>query len=144
MGEEKSAKQDGIDDLMAKLNALARFRKIAQTRKEENDKIVKLKALSPNQNLPSGLLFKGSKAIDDALSNFKDVQMNDRAMEAMPTDDMTPGIPGKKNRRLSGKSFTFRDMDLDDVKSELGITDTHEKQLSFSLTVEDTEEKRVD
>jgi len=140
--EQKVAEQNGIDDLMAKLNALARFKKLAQTRKEQNDKIVKLKALSPSKNLPCGLLFKGSNAIDEALSTFEDVQKSDLAMEAMPTVEMKAGEPGKKNRRLSGLSFTFRDMNLDDVKSDLGIGEDYEKQLSFSLTVEDTEAER--
>merc|ERR1719317_1039103 len=94
------ADQEGIQDLMAKLNALARFKKIAQTRKKENDKIVKLKSLSPNKNLPCGLLFKGSGAINAALNTFEDVRKNDLAMESMPTSKMEPGEPGKKDGRL--------------------------------------------
>jgi len=138
--DQKIAEKDGINDLMAKLNALARFRKLARTRKNQNDKIVKLKSLSPNQNLPSGLLFKGSNAIDAALNTFQDVQMNDLAMEAMPTEEMKPGVPGKINGQLSGKSFTFRDMDLNEMK-DLIIDANYEKERSFSLTIEDTEKE---
>jgi len=138
----KAAEQDGIDDLMAKLNALARFKKIAQTRKDQNDKIVKLKSLNPNKNLPCGLLFKGAGAIDEALNTFEEVKKNDLPMESMPTKEMKPGEPGKKDRRFSGRSFTFRDMDLNDMKSELGnLGENLQLKHSFSLTVEDTDEK---
>jgi len=134
-------KQDGIDELMTKLDALARFRKIATTLKTEKEKIVKLKALSPNRNLPSGLLFAGSSAIDQALENFDDVQKHDLPMEAMPTMDMKPGVPGKLHRHLSGRSFTFKKMDMSDMKVNNDSEDEYEQP--FALTVEDTEVSEV-
>jgi len=135
-------KQNGVEDLMAKLNALARFRMVAQTLKAEKEKIVKLKALSPSRNLPSGLLWEGSKAIDDALQKFEDVRIHDLAMEAMPTIEGKPGMPGRLNRMLSGRSFTFKGMDENEMKADLkNIEDDEDNQRPFAFTVEDTEEK---
>jgi len=132
--------ENGIDDLMAKLNALARFRMVAQTLKTEKEKIVKLKALSPNKNLPSGLLFEGPKAIDDALDKFEDVRKHDLPMEAMPTNEGKPGVPGEKHRRLSGRSITFKGMNLSEMKIDLqNIEEVEENEKTFALTVEDTE-----
>lgn len=139
-----NADEEGVHDLMAKLDALARFRKIAKTRKEHSDKIVKLKSLSLNRKMRLGLLFEGSSAIDDALDSFEsfeDVQKNDLAMEAMPTIEMKPGEPGKPDRRMSGRTFTFRDMDLNEVKLNFGFGDGLHREDSYSLTVEDTEKE---
>jgi len=99
---------EGLDGIMVKLNALARFGQMAKTLREERSKIVKLKALSPNKHLPSGLLLQGSKAIDKALSKFEDVRQYDLPMEAMPTEEGKPGEPGKPHRSLSGRSFSFK------------------------------------
>jgi len=139
VGQEQPDKmtQDGIGELMTKLEALARFRQLAMTLKTEKEKIRKLKALSPNRNLPSGLLSAGSSAIDKALENFEGVQKHDLPMEAMPTMDMKPGVPGKLHRALSGKSFTFKKMDLGDMKIHNDSEDEYEQP--FALTVEDTE-----
>jgi len=136
-------KQTGLDDLMAKLNALARFRMVAQTLKTEKEKIVKLKALSPSRNLPSGLLFEGSKAIDQALQKFDDVRVHDLAMEAMPTLEGKPGVPGTLNRELSGRSFTFKGMDLEQMKADLQNIDEGEAdEKAFALTVEEVGEEK--
>jgi len=130
----------GIDSLMAKLNALARFRMVAQTLKNEKEKIVKLKALSPNKNLPSGLLFEGTEAIDQALDKFESVRQHDLAMEAMPTIEGKPGVPGKINRTLSGRSFTFKNMaDMLDMKSSSDIEEGRQRR--FAITVEDVDEE---
>jgi len=140
---------EGLDDLMVKLNALARFRQMAKTLKKEKEKIVKLKALSPSRNLPSGLLFKGSDAIDKALSKFEDVRQHDLPMEAMPTIEGTPGVPGKLHKRLSGKNFSFKGVVISDFAMLNGLSDNrsddedsvinvHDAQIK--LTVEDTED----
>lgn len=136
-GEEHT---DGIDSLMAKLNALARFRMVAQTLKNEKEKIVKLKALSPSKNLPSGLLFEGSEAIDQALDKFESVRQHDLAMEAMPTLEGKPGVPGKINRTLSGRSFTFTNM-ADMLDMEIGSDIEEGRQRRFAVTIEDVDEE---
>jgi len=134
-GEENDA---GIDSLMAKLNALARFRMVAQTLKTEKEKIVKLKALSPSKNLPSGLLFQGSDAIDQALDKFESVREQDLAMEAMPTLEGKPGEPGKLHRTLSGRSFTFTNMsEMLDMKSSDFNDEMDNRQRRYAVTVED-------
>jgi len=143
VGDKKATQQDGIDDLMAKLRALARFKQVAQTRIDKNDKILKLKSLYAGRNIPFGLLSAGPGAIDKALENFEQVQKNDLSNEAMPTITMEAAVPGKPDVKLSGKSFTFRDLDLNDMKFDLGIDDDYEKQHSFSLTVEDTEKETL-
>jgi len=130
----------GIHGLMAKLNALARFRMVAQTLKNEKEKIVKLKALSPSKNLPSGLLFEGSEAIDQALGKFESVRQHDLAMEAMPTIEGKPGVPGKYNRTLSGRSFTFKNM-ADMLDFKIGSDIEEERQRRFAVTVEDVQEE---
>jgi len=148
MPNEKSA-TEGIDDLMVKLNALARFRWMAKTLKKEKNKIVKLKALSPNRNLPCGLLFQGSSAIDLALSKFEDVRQHDLPMEAMPTTEGKPGVPGKLHKRLSGRSFSFKGIEIGDMGLISGLDDDDPDSLidddeipRIKFSVEDSDYER--
>lgn len=124
--------KQGIDELMVKLNALARFKRVAHTVKTEKDKILKLKALYP-KDLPSGLLFDGSEAIDKELQKFDHVRIHDLPMEAMPTFEGKPGTPGKSNKRLSGRSFTFKGMNMDEMKADLAnVIDVEDDEKYFT------------
>mmetsp|Transcript_10078 Transcript_10078/g.12534 ORF Transcript_10078/g.12534 Transcript_10078/m.12534 type:complete len:110 (-) Transcript_10078:31-360(-) len=59
--------------------------------KDNQNKIVKLKQLSPNKKLPSGLLQGGNSAIERALSSFKEAKRADKVNESRPD------AKGKKN-----------------------------------------------
>jgi len=144
---------EAVDSLMIKLEALAKFRSVVQTIQIKREKIIKLKSLSPSKKLESGLLSKGPEAIDQALEKFENIRAHDLAMEAMPTKDGEPAVPGTFHRTLSGRSFTFKDMDtFQDMKHDSELDDElaihsktdQEKQNSrsrrFSVTVEDFDE----
>jgi len=126
-----------LDNIMVKLDALARLRSMAKTLKEEKQKIVKLKALLPNKNLPPGLLLEGSQAIDDELSKFETVRQFDLRMEAMPSEDGKPGVPGKAHRSLSGRSFSFRETFKDEIFHIGGLDD--DSDVEESLLLEDVQ-----
>merc|ERR1712173_299538 len=91
---KKANPAPGYSELMMKLKAVARFKEVASTLKDEREKIVKLKQLSANKTLPSGLLSKGTQAIEKALDKFDDVKTHDLANEAMPTPEGKPATPG--------------------------------------------------
>jgi len=70
--------------LKDKIIAVAKMRRFFNMIKEENENIVKLKALSPSKRLPAGILGKGSAAIANALSGFVQAKEADRENMKLP------------------------------------------------------------
>jgi len=151
--QQQLVESEAVDNLMVKLEALAKFRSVVQTIQTKREKIIKLKSLSPNKKLEIGLLSKGPEAIDQALEKFENIRAHDLAMEAMPTDDGEPGVPGTFHRTLSGRSFTFKNMDtLQDMKQDSDLDEVlaihsnidEEKRQArprrFAVTVEEFQE----
>jgi len=152
--KEEPVESTAVDSLMVKLEALAKFRSVVQTIQTKREKIIKLKSLSPNKKLESGLLSKGPAAIDEALDKFDNVRDHDLAMEAMPTEEGKPGVPGAYHRTLSGRSFTFKDMSSfqdmkhdSDIEEELAVHSNkdevgkNERPRRFAVTVENYDEE---
>lgn len=52
--------------------------------RKENEDILKLKGLCPDNKLPRGLLLEGTTAIKDALSHFKNTKKVDLTNEKRP------------------------------------------------------------
>jgi len=90
---ERGAKQEHhVSVIKEKIRAVSKMRKVFRVIREENDNLVKLKALSPSGRLPAGILSKGSKAIADALSSFEKARKAD--LENMQ-------LPGPMKRKKS-------------------------------------------
>jgi len=91
---EKEDKQEHhVSVIKEKILAVSKMRKVFRVIREENDNIVKLKALSPSGRLPAGILSKGSKAIAEALSSFE------KARNADLENMQLPG-PGKRKKSV--------------------------------------------
>jgi len=124
----------GTDDLILKLKIIAKFKEMSSVLKDEREKLLKLKQLSPNQKLPSGLLSLGSKAIDKELDTYAQIKKHDLPMEAMPTEEGQPGTPGMPHRRLSGRSFKFKsliaEMEAEDNQSG-DVLGVHNNKLEY-------------
>jgi len=94
---KKSKRNMILRDKIRAMTKLMRFYHIIQ---EENENIVKLKALSPSGRLPAGILAKGSAAIANAVSSFT---------EAKKADKPNMQLPGPvKNEIDNSKQFGFR------------------------------------
>jgi len=70
--------------LRDKIIAVTKMRRFFNVIQEENDNIVKLKALSPSGRLPAGILRKGHTAIENAVSDFFQAQKADKKNEQLP------------------------------------------------------------
>jgi len=102
--QERVEKQERLYSVIKdKVNAVSKMRKVFRVIREENDNIVKLKALSPSGRLPAGILSKGSEAIAEALSSFENARNADLENMQFPGASK-PGSP-KKNEVSSKTSF---------------------------------------
>jgi len=70
--------------LRDKIAAVTRMRRFFNVIKEENENIVKLKALTPSGRLPAGILRKGSAAIVNAVSGFFQAKEADKRNMQLP------------------------------------------------------------
>jgi len=84
--EQKLLKQKIREKIILrdKILAVTKMRRFFNVIQEENDNIVKLKALSPSGKLPIGILRKGSAAIENAVSEFFQAQKADKQNEQLP------------------------------------------------------------
>jgi len=88
-------KKGGV--LKDKVVAVTKLMRMYKVLKENQNNIIKLKQLSPNGKIPSGVLQGGANAIDKAISSFREAQKADKVNEARP---MNQG----KGRKTSTKS----------------------------------------
>eukprot|EP01084_Bolivina_argentea_P008602 16098_1 len=79
---EKEYTKSGV--LKGKVVAVTKLMRMYRVLKENQDNIIKLKQLSPNGMLPSGVLAGGSKEIQKAISSFNDAKAADKVNEASP------------------------------------------------------------
>jgi serine/threonine-protein phosphatase 2B catalytic subunit len=71
--------------MRSKVKAMSRMMKMFKTLREENEMIVKLKGMCPDNRIPRGLLLEGSSAIRDALESFCKAKKWDKINEKRPT-----------------------------------------------------------
>jgi len=82
--------------LKGKVVAVTKLMRMYKVLQQNQDNIIKLKQLSPNGTLPSGVLSGGAKSIEKAISSFSCAKAADRVNEALP---MSPdGQPISPNR----------------------------------------------
>jgi len=86
--------------LRDKVLAVSKLMKVYNVIREEQENIVKLKALSPSGRLPNGILTKGSKAISNAVTSFESARNADLENEK---------LPGMIKRTYTGEQVGFRD-----------------------------------
>ena len=70
--------------LKGKVVAVTKLMRMYKVLKENQDNIVRLKQLSPNGTLPSGVLAGGAKGIERAISSFSNARAADKVNEALP------------------------------------------------------------
>jgi serine/threonine-protein phosphatase 2B catalytic subunit len=59
--------------------------RIFKTLRQENEDILKLKGLCPDNKIPRGVLLQGASAIKDAIHQFANAKQMDLANEKRPT-----------------------------------------------------------
>lgn len=59
-----------------------------KTIRENNEQIIQLKGLSPDNKIPRGLLTEGKSAIDNAIVSFDKAKTADKINEKMPNVEM--------------------------------------------------------
>lgn len=67
-----------------KVRSICRIIKLFKTLRKENEDILKLKGLCPDNKIPKGLLLEGSSAIKDAISQFASAKKEDISNEKRP------------------------------------------------------------
>jgi serine/threonine-protein phosphatase 2B catalytic subunit len=71
--------------LKKKILAVTKLVRVYKTLREQNEALVQLKQLTPNQKIPVGLLRGGEAEIKKALSNFNAAKRADRVNERRPS-----------------------------------------------------------
>ena len=70
--------------LRNKVKSVSRMLKLFKTLRQENEDILKLKGLCPDNKIPRGVLLQGATAIKDALTQFTTAKKADMTNEAYP------------------------------------------------------------
>merc|ERR1711879_213189 len=85
VADQKVSVQGKHVGLRQKVLAVSKVLKFYHTLRKEQDDIIKLKQLSPNQKIPNGVLAGGKEAIQEALDKaFNDTKKADAESEAYP------------------------------------------------------------
>merc|ERR1719317_1755783 len=100
--QERAEKQkQHVSVIREKILAVSKMRKVFRVIREENDNIVKLKALSPSGRLPAGILSKGSEAIAEALSSFENARNADLENMKLPKPLKRKSSKKKGSRKVT-------------------------------------------
>lgn len=75
------------NQLKTKVRAVTKMVQVFKTLRQENEMILQLKQLLPNQKLPMGLLRQGQQAIRKAVSSFQEALVADSSNEKRPPID---------------------------------------------------------
>jgi len=95
--------------LKGKVVAVTKLMRMYKVLKENQNNIVKLKQLSPNGQLPHGVLAGGSKEIEKVLASFRSAKRADKIHERLPHAD--PNWKGKENgNQKKGPIYFSKDM----------------------------------
>merc|ERR1712129_251385 len=97
--------------LKAKVLSVTKLMRMYKVLKENQDKIIRLKQLSPNGMLPSGVLAGGSGSIEKVIGSFNDARAADKVNEATPN---AKPIKNKKITRNRGFSKMADDANNND------------------------------
>jgi len=105
---EAAAKVQGPSEVLRKKGGVLKDKVVAVTKlmrmyrvlKENQNKIVQLKQLSPNGKIPSGVLQGGQPAVEKALSSFKEARKADKPNDAMPSQEKSAKSPGKHGGQI--------------------------------------------
>eukprot|EP00826_Nyctotherus_ovalis_P004902 TRINITY_DN11089_c0_g4_i5.p1 TRINITY_DN11089_c0_g4~~TRINITY_DN11089_c0_g4_i5.p1 ORF type:complete len:182 (+),score=54.85 TRINITY_DN11089_c0_g4_i5:1149-1694(+) len=69
-----------------KVKSISRMIKLFKVLREQNEDILKLKGLCPDNKLPKGVLLEGSSGIKDAIQQFEALKKADMKNEKRPAD----------------------------------------------------------
>ena len=78
----QEAKKKG--SLKSKVKTVGKMAKMFRTLREENEVIMKLKGLCPDDKVPRGLLAGGRSALQGAVEDFQQAKSVDSVNEKMP------------------------------------------------------------
>jgi len=123
-------KKGGV--LKGKVVAVTKLMRMYKVLKENQNNIVKLKQLSPNGQLPHGVLAGGSKEIEKVLASFKSAKRADKVHEALPNAN-----PNWKQNPNKKTIFFSKNMDTEDKEKEKGNAAKQTKRRKMTITKED-------
>lgn len=84
-------KRGGV--LKQKVVAVTKMMRIYKTLRQERENLMKLKQLTPNKQIPFGLIRKGPGAINSAIKTFDSAKDADSPNEAMPSESGSAPSP---------------------------------------------------
>merc|ERR1719195_1797016 len=100
--------------------------------KTNQDNIVRLKQLSPNGQLPHGVLSGGSKEIEKVLASFKSAKRADKVHEALPNAN-----PNWKQQQNGNKKTIFFSKNMDTEEKDKEEPPKQTKRRKMTITKED-------
>lgn len=82
---EAEIKSQKLEKLRNKVRAISRMMKMFKTLRNDNELIVQLKGLCPDNKIPIGILMQGKEAIEGVIDSFSLAEKYDRINERRPT-----------------------------------------------------------
>jgi len=126
----KVLKKGGV--LKTKVQAVTKLMRMYKVLKTNQDNIVKLKQLSPNGQLPHGVLSGGSKEIEKVLASFKSAKRADKVHEALPNAN-----PNWKQQQNGNKKTIFFSKNMDTEEKDKEEAPKQTKRRKMTITKED-------
>merc|ERR1719411_1365014 len=122
--------------LKGKVVAVTKLMRMYKVLKENQNNIIRLKQLSPNGQIPHGVLSGGAKEIEKVIASFNSAKKADAVNEANPN-----AKPNKNNKNIKGKVAFFK-QNMDKVKEKESSDDSKEasggrKRRKMTITKED-------
>jgi serine/threonine-protein phosphatase 2B catalytic subunit len=72
------------DIIRNRIKFLGKMMKMMKTLREQNETVIKLKQLTPDNKIPQGLLVQGTEALNDYYEQFTEIKETDAINERMP------------------------------------------------------------
>jgi len=118
--------------LKQKIKAVTKILRMYKMLRSNNETLVQLKQLAPNNKIPCGLLTQGTDAIKKALSDFKSAKQADSKHERRPTDEGVTSqiLSSTRSRTREGSERGSDDLESYEVYARRGsltiLEDLHE------------------
>jgi len=118
--------------LKGKVVAVTKLMRMYKVLKENQNNIVKLKQLSPNGQIPHGVLSGGSSAIEKVIASFNAAKAADAVHEALPNANPNNNPNNKKGKVV----FFSKNMDATDNNNDSNDEPKQTKRRKMTITKE--------
>jgi serine/threonine-protein phosphatase 2B catalytic subunit len=116
--DEEREKEERMTRIRSKVMAYARMMRVYKTLVSEREALMKIKAFTPDEKLPKGILLGGVDAIQKCLGDFEGAKRQDRTNEKRPDVSVAiKGASGSGSAHAAQTQFAMRNKKLHKLTS---------------------------